>query len=158
MSDIRARRDAVLKSSISIKAIGNSVTNFTKGLFKARTTASEIAQQTNESNKFKRTLIGQDDTYFRKRRDNAPCTIEVSNTFESLHAHVRFNNGAIVNPGDEVIVHGDPVKAPYGEVISEAREATILRATPLERLWTRVFGKLEFMEICEFSFSEEVSL
>ena len=55
MSDIRARRDAVLKSSISIKAIGNSVTNFTKGLFKARTTASEIAQQTNESNKFNTT-------------------------------------------------------------------------------------------------------
>ena len=97
-------------------------------------------------------------SFFRKRRDRAPCTIEVSNTFESLHAHVRFNNGAIVYPGDEVIVHGDPVKAPYGEVISEDRDATILRATPIERLWTRVFGKLEFMEICEFSFSEEVSL
>ena len=78
--------------------------------------------------------------------------------FESLHAHVRFNNGAIVNPGDEVIVHGDPVKALYGEVITEDREATILRATSLERLWTRIIGKIEFMEICEFSFSEEVSL
>ena len=33
-------------------------------------------------------------SFFRKRRDSAPCTIEVSNTFESLHAHVRFNNGA----------------------------------------------------------------
>ena len=97
-------------------------------------------------------------SFFRKRRDSAPGTIEVSNTFESLHAHVRFNNGAIVYPGDEVIVHGDPVKAPYGEVITEDREATILRATPIERLWTRVVGKLEFMEICEFSFSEEVSL
>tara|TARA_Y100001970_G_scaffold228894_1_gene283689 strand:+ start:608 stop:904 length:297 start_codon:yes stop_codon:yes gene_type:complete len=96
--------------------------------------------------------------FFRKKRDRAPCTIEVSNTFESLHAHVRFNNGAIVNPGDEVIVHGDPVKVLYGEVIMEDREATILRATPLERLWTRMIGKLEFMEICEFSFSEEGSL
>ena len=95
---------------------------------------------------------------FRKRKDSAPCTIEVSNTFESLHAHVRFNNGAIVYPGDEVIVHGDPVKALYGEVITEDREATILRANPLERLWTRMIGKFEFMEICEFSFSEEVSL
>ena len=46
-------------------------------------------------------------SFFKKRRDRAPCTIEVSNTFESLHAHVRFNNGAIVNPGDEVIVHGE---------------------------------------------------
>ena len=97
-------------------------------------------------------------SFFIKRRDRAPCTIEVSHTFESLHAHVRFNNGTIVYPGDEVIVHGDPIKAPYGEVISEDRDATILRATPLERLWTKVIGKLEFMEICEFSFSEEVSL
>ena len=97
-------------------------------------------------------------SFFIKRRDRAPCTIEVSHTFESLHAHVRFNNGTVVYPGDEVIVHGDPVKAPYGEVISEDREATILRATPLERLWTKIIGKLEFMEICEFSFSEEVSL
>ena len=97
-------------------------------------------------------------SFFIKRRDRAPCTIEVSHTFESLHAHVRFNNGTIVYPGDEVIVHGDPVKAPYGEVISEDREATILRATPLERLWTKIIGKLEFMEICEFSFSEELSL
>ena len=97
-------------------------------------------------------------SFFIKRRDRAPCTIEVSHTFESLHAHVRFNNGTIVYPGDEVIVHGDPVKAPYGEVISEDREATILRATQLERLWTKIIGKLEFMEICEFSFSEEVSL
>ena len=97
-------------------------------------------------------------SFFIKRRDRAPCTIEVSHTFDSLHAHVRFNNGTIVYPGDEVIVHGDPIKAPYGEVISEDREATILRATPLERLWTKIIGKLEFMEICEFSFSEEVSL
>ncbi|OUT89441.1 MAG: hypothetical protein CBB89_08320 [Rhizobiales bacterium TMED29] len=97
-------------------------------------------------------------SFFIKRRDRAPCTIEVSHTFDSLHAHVRFNNGTIVYPGDEVIVHGDPVKAPYGEVISEDREATILRATPLERLWTKIIGKLEFMEICEFSFSEEVTL
>ena len=103
-------------------------------------------------------LKGEKMNFFRKKRDRAPCTIEVSNTFESLHAHVRFNNGAIVNPGDEVIVHGDPVKVLYGEVIMEDREATILRATPLERLWTRMIGKLEFMEICEFSFSEEASL
>ena len=57
-----------------------------------------------------------------------PCTIEVSHTFESLHAHVRFNNGAIVHPGDEVVVHGEPVLAPYGKVIIEDRVATIRRA------------------------------
>ena len=41
----------------------------------------------------------------RRKKEMTPCTVEVSHTFESLHAHVRFNNGAVVHPGDEVIVH-----------------------------------------------------
>jgi hypothetical protein len=43
-------------------------------------------------------------------------------------------------------------------VHSERREATVTRATLLERLWTRLTGDVEFMELCEFSFSEEVRL
>ena len=95
---------------------------------------------------------------FSRTNEMAPCTVEVSHTFESLHAHVRFNNGAIVHPGDEVVVHGEPIMAPYGEVVIEERVATITRAFWLERLWTKLAGNFEFMEICEFSFSEEVSL
>lgn len=94
----------------------------------------------------------------RRRRDEAPCTVEVSHTFDSLHAHVRFNDGSVVHPGDEVLVHGAPVMAPYGAVVIEERTATITRATLLERVWTRMTGDLEFMELCEFSFSEEVRL
>lgn len=97
-------------------------------------------------------------TLFSRITEQAPCTVEVSHRFDSLHAHVRFNNGAVVHPGDEVLVHGKPVVAPYGELVTEERIATITRATPLERLWTRLTGDLEFMELCEFSFSEEVRL
>ena len=46
--------------------------------------------------------------------------------------------------------------APYGEMIEEDRTATITRASGIERLWTRMTGDFEFMELCEFSFSEEV--
>ena len=46
---------------------------------------------------------------FSKTAEEVPCTVEVSHRFESLHAHVRFNNGAVVYPGDEVLVHGKPV-------------------------------------------------
>ena len=95
---------------------------------------------------------------FKRRTETAPCTVEVSHRFESLHAHVRFDNGATVYPGDEVLVHGKPVLAAYGELIQEQRTATITRATWLERAWTRLTGDLEFMELCEFSFSEEMSL
>ena len=90
--------------------------------------------------------------------EHAPCTVEVSHRFESLHAHVRFDNGAVVYPGDEVKVHGPEIMAPYGEVVNEAREATIIRASRLEQLWTRMTGDFEVMELCEFSFSEEATL
>ena len=89
--------------------------------------------------------------------ERVSCTVEVSHRFESLHAHVRFDNGAVVHPGDEVEVHGAPVMAAFGEVVTEAREATITRASALERLWTRMTGDFEFIELCEFSFSEEMT-
>ena len=95
---------------------------------------------------------------FSKTAEEVPCTVEVSHRFESLHAHVRFNNGAIIYPGDEVLVHGKPVLAAYGELIVEDRTATITRASRIERLWTRLTGDLGFMELCEFSFSDEVKL
>lgn len=91
-----------------------------------------------------------------KEFETAPCEVEVSHTFDSLHAHVKFLNGAIVHPGDEVLVHGDPVLAGYGEVVIEQRTATITRASQLERLWTRLTGDFEVMELAEFAFSEEV--
>jgi hypothetical protein len=90
--------------------------------------------------------------------ERAPCTVEVSHCFDSLHAHVRFNNGAVVYPGDEVQVKGPEIMAPFGEVVTEEREAIIVRASKLERLWTRWTGDFEVMELCEFSFSEEVTL
>ena len=93
-----------------------------------------------------------------KSTEVVPCTVEVSHRFEELSAHVRFDNGATVNPGDTVLVHGSPVMAPFGEVVSEAREATITRASAIERMWTRLTGDREFMELCEFSFSEEMTV
>lgn len=93
---------------------------------------------------------------FTREREEVPVTVEVSHRFESLHAHVRFNNGATVYPGDEVLVHGKPVMAAWGEVIVEDRTATITRASLLERFWTRMTGDFEVMELCEFSFSDEV--
>ena len=95
---------------------------------------------------------------FTRRRETAPCTVEISHCFESLHAHVRFNDGSVVYPGDEVQVEGPEIMAPFGEIVRENRTAVITRASALERLWTRWTGDFEVMELCEFSFSEEARL
>ena len=68
---IKKRRDSLLKSNLSINKIRDSAVNFTKGLMRSRQTASEIVNKTNENNKFKRTLIGNDNSFFVKRRENA---------------------------------------------------------------------------------------
>ncbi len=89
-----------------------------------------------------------------RRRETVDCTVEINNTFDQLGAHVRFDNGIVVHPGDEVFVHGAPVSIPYGQSESFRDEATIRRAGPLERAWTRATGVFEMMELCEFSFTE----
>ncbi|CAM4062632.1 hypothetical protein [Palleronia rufa] len=93
---------------------------------------------------------------FTRETETAPCTVEVVHKFEELSAHVRLDNGAVIHPGDRVKVHGAPVMAPWGEEVRESRTATIVRASRIERLWTRLTGDIEVMELCEFSFSEEI--
>ena len=96
--------------------------------------------------------------FFTREIEKAPCTVEISHKFESLHAHVRLNNGMVIEPGDIVQVQGPEIMAPFGEIVREDRQAIIIRASGLERLWTRLTGDFEVMELCEFSFSEEVKL
>lgn len=91
-----------------------------------------------------------------REKETAPCTVTISHRFEELSAHVRLDNGAVIHPGDTVQVQGPEIMAAFGEVIEEQRTAVITRASKLEQMWTRATGDLEFMELCEFSFSEEV--
>ena len=62
-------RNSLLKSSISINSLRKSVASFTKGMKGAQKTASQIVRQTDEDNKFKRSLISKDRSFFRKRRE-----------------------------------------------------------------------------------------
>ncbi|MBE0412803.1 hypothetical protein [Yoonia sp.] len=91
-----------------------------------------------------------------REKETAPCTVTISHRFEELSAHVRLDNGAVIHPGDTVQVQGPEIMAAFGEMIEEQRTAVITRASKLEQMWTRATGDLEFMELCEFSFSEEV--
>lgn len=82
-----------------------------------------------------------------------PCTIEIENTFESLHAHVELHGGHVIEAGDEVLVHGDPIRVPYGNKLTLHREATVTRAGAIERLLTKLAARLELTELYEVSFS-----
>jgi hypothetical protein len=87
-----------------------------------------------------------------RRKIEVPCTIEISHTWESLHAHVELE-GIEVEAGDEVHVQGGEIVVPFGESRVLHRMATVTRATAPERLWVKLTGDFEFMELLEFSFS-----
>jgi hypothetical protein len=93
------------------------------------------------------------DPYGGKKSFDVPCTIEIENTFESLHAHVDLHNGVEIEAGDEVLVHGDPIRVPFGQKMTIERMATVTRASRLGRLWTYLCARLELTELYEVSFS-----
>ncbi|MEM1384476.1 MAG: hypothetical protein AAF713_14135 [Pseudomonadota bacterium] len=92
---------------------------------------------------------------FGRKSTDVPCTVTVQNTFDELSAHVELPDDVLLQPGDEVLVHGRPIEVPYGDMVRIERTATVTRANALERAWTRLTGDLEYMELLEFSFSEE---
>lgn len=93
-------------------------------------------------------------TFLRgKVTEVVPCTIEIENTFERLCAHVELHGTEPVEAGDEVLVHGDDIRVPYGQKLTLKRNATVTRASGLERAFTKLAARLELTELYEVSFS-----
>ena len=67
---IRDRRNAALKSSISINSIRNAVSSFADGLRKSQKETNEIIDRQQKTNVFKRSLIRNDNKFFGRRREN----------------------------------------------------------------------------------------
>ena len=93
-----------------------------------------------------------------RQRFEAPCTVEIENSPESLHAYVEIDGDFEVQPGDEVLVQDAPTDVPFGEKIVVRRTAIIVRAGLLERIWTRFAGNFEFNEMYNVSFTERRKL
>jgi len=86
------------------------------------------------------------------------CTVRVSHTFESLYAHVELDGDVEIHPGDRVLVHGSDINPPFGEVQVERRQATVTRASWLERTWTRLTGDLDCLSLLDVSFTDRRTL
>lgn len=92
------------------------------------------------------------------RSFDTPCTVEVEHGFDHLHAHVELDGDIEIYPGDKVRVHGASIRLPYGERLVEHRMATVTRATPLGRFWTKLKARFEITELYEISFSNAKTL
>jgi hypothetical protein len=85
---------------------------------------------------------------------DVPCTVEIEQTWETLHAHVTLDGDVEIGPGDEVLVHDAPTHVDYGERLVVRRTATVVRAGLLDRLRARLEGYRELTELYEVSFSQ----
>jgi predicted RNA-binding protein len=89
-----------------------------------------------------------------RRSFDVPCTVEIEQTSETLHAHVTLDGDVDIRPGDEVLVHDAPTAVVFGERLVVRRTATVLRGGALARLRAKIEGYLELTELYEVSFSD----
>lgn len=90
---------------------------------------------------------------FVAERFDTPCRIEIEQSAEHFHAHVELAGDIAIRPGDRVQVHGAPVQIAFGERAVFDRHATVERAGPLRRAWTRLSAQFELRELYEVSFT-----
>ncbi len=89
----------------------------------------------------------------RARQITVPCTITIAHDADNLEAHVELDGGLEPEFGDRVLVHGDAVKLAFGERMVLRREATLTRASTLEKLIVLAKSRFELTELYEISFS-----
>ena len=87
------------------------------------------------------------------RSFDIPCRIEIEQSEEHFHAHVELEGDVPIVPGDKVRVHGAPVRVAFGQSAVFDRVATVTRAGPLERAWTKAIAYFDLRELYEVSFS-----
>ncbi len=87
---------------------------------------------------------------YRRTRE-VPCAVDLESTPEHFHAHVALE-GLLVEPGDEVLVHGMPSRIARGERRSFASHATVHQASWPRRQWTRFAGRFSFYELYDVGF------
>jgi hypothetical protein len=90
-------------------------------------------------------------TLLSRNRIDVPCTVDIEQTAESLHAHA-IAEGIDIRPGDRVIVHGAPASVGYGERLSVQCRATVVRAGWISRQWTQLTGLLALTDLYEVGF------
>jgi hypothetical protein len=81
------------------------------------------------------------------------CRIAIEQSPEHFHAHVELAGDIAIYPGDRVRVHGAPIRIPFGHSAVHERVATVTRAGPLLRAWTRLTAYLDLTELYEVSFN-----
>jgi hypothetical protein len=86
-----------------------------------------------------------------RSRVEVTCTVDVEQTFDSLHAHA-IPEGIDIRPGDTVLVHGAPTEVRFGERIVRECRATVIRGGWFDRTFTPIVAMFELGELYHVGF------
>jgi hypothetical protein len=88
---------------------------------------------------------------FARHAVEVDCDLDIEQTAESFHAHA-VPDGIDIRAGDVVMVHDVPAGVGFGEHYVGRTRATVLRAGPIQRLWTEFAGLFEITGLYEVGF------
>jgi hypothetical protein len=89
--------------------------------------------------------------FLMRRSVRVPCELDLEATEAHFHAHARLE-GAEVNEGDEVLVHGAPDRIALGERRLVRAEATVTHVSLPRRALTRVLGTAHITDLYDVGF------
>jgi len=89
--------------------------------------------------------------FVAQRRVKVPCELDLEATEGHFHAHAVLE-GALVQEGDEVLVHDAPRSIPLGEVRTVSTTATVTHVSWPRRLLVRVLGTSQVTDLYEVGF------
>ncbi len=91
-----------------------------------------------------------------RRLVDVACDVEIEQTGRYFHAHAA-PEGIDLRPGDVVFVHDAPASIAFGQSLSRTCRATVRRAGPLTRAWTRATSVFSLRHLYEVGFDAEES-
>ena len=88
---------------------------------------------------------------FTPRTMDVMCDVDIEKSPLSFHAHA-VPDGIAIRPGDVVVVHGVPTDIGFGDRLISQCHATVTRAGPVTRMWTKITAMTELTELYEVGF------
>jgi hypothetical protein len=87
-----------------------------------------------------------------RRAVEATCALDIEKSPESFHAY-SVPEDIDLREGDQMLIHGAPTSIAFGTQMTMTCRATVLRAGPIERVWTRFTAMFELTELYEVGFA-----
>lgn len=90
-------------------------------------------------------------SFLQRQTVEVSCFVDIEQTARNFHAHA-VPEDIDLRPGDIVQLHDAPSYVDFGQTLSRTCRATVLRAGPVARFWTRATSIFAITDLYEVGF------